>query len=118
MQEHHAEERHKQDIQRRQKARLARFNVRNGVLLHDGRGDHKHAAHGAADGDLFRVALLSLLRFSPPVGHKKKNPQRQRGQHAAIEVECDRSDMSRGHALKGKCGPPYKRRCQSRQRRF
>ena len=102
MQEHHAEERHEQDIQRRQKARLARFNVRNGVLLHDGRGDHKHAAHSAADGDLFRVALLPLLRLFPPVGYKKKNSQRQSCEHTAIEVEGDGSDMSRGHALKGK----------------
>ena len=118
MQEHHTEERHEQDIQRRQKARLARFNVRNGVLLHDGRGDHKHAAHGAADGDLFRVALLPLLRLFPPVGYKKKNSQRQSCEHAAIEVEGDGSDMSRGHALKGKRGSPDKRRRQSRQRSF
>ena len=118
MQEHHAEERHEQDIQRRQKARLARFNVRNGVLLHDGRCDHKHAAHGAADGDLFRVALLPLLRLFPPVGYKKKNSQRQSCEHTAIEVEGDGSDMSCGHALKGKRGSPDKRRRQSRQRRF
>ena len=53
MQEHDAEERHEQDIERCQKARLARLDLRNGALLKD-RGDgHEHAAHDAAGGDLF-----------------------------------------------------------------